>query len=98
MYARVIQVLLLPDTAPAASEYFRQQVGPALKQQAGFLNSRFLTNPTTQQCLMVTLWESEATRQGAESNGFLQGILQQMGQYFAGKPTVDYYQVDVQIV
>ena len=98
MYARVIQVLLQPETAPAAIEYFRQQVGPALKQQAGFLNSRFLTNAATQQCLMVTLWESEATRKGAESNGFLQGVLQQMGQYFASKPTIDYYQVDVQVV
>lgn len=98
MYARVIQVLLKPEAISPATNYFRESVGPALKQQAGFKNSRFLTNSTTNQCLMVTLWESEAARKGAETNGFLQDVLKNMGDYFAGKPAVDYYTVDVQIV
>ncbi|QHT65715.1 hypothetical protein GXP67_03055 [Rhodocytophaga rosea] len=98
MYARVIQVNLKPETISLATDYFRQSVGPALKQQAGFKNSRFLTNSSTNQCLMVTLWESEAARKGAETNGFLQDVLKKMGDYFASKPTIDYYTVDVQVV
>ena len=56
-----------------------------------------LTNPSTNQGLMVTIWESEAHRQAAETSGFLQGILKKMGDYFAGPPTIDYYEVNVQV-
>lgn len=97
MFARIIQVPLKPDTIPAATAYFRDSVGPALKQQQGFLNSRFLTNSSTQKCLMVTLWESEDARTGAETNGFLQDALKNMRDYFAGPPTIDYYEVNVQV-
>ncbi|WP_421828462.1 antibiotic biosynthesis monooxygenase family protein [Larkinella sp.] len=98
MYARVIQVLLKPNTISEATAYFRDSVGPALKELDGFKNSRFLTNPETNQCLMVTLWESEAARKNAETNGFLQGVLKKMGDYFAGSPTIDYYEVGIQVV
>ncbi|WP_460976633.1 hypothetical protein [Spirosoma knui] len=47
---------------------------------------------------MVTLWESEQHRQDAETSGFLQDVLKNMGQYFAGSPTVDYYEVGVQVM
>ncbi|GAB3500036.1 hypothetical protein GCM10027341_24540 [Spirosoma knui] len=98
MFARVIQVSLKPDTINEATRYFRDSVGPALKQIDGFKNSRFLTNPSTNKCLMVTLWESEQHRQDAETSGFLQDVLKNMGQYFAGSPTVDYYEVGVQVM
>lgn len=81
----------------AATDYFRATVGPALKEQAGFLNSRFLVDTVGNRCLMVTLWESEAARTQAETNGFLQEVLQQMKPYFAGAPTIDYYEVAVQV-
>ncbi len=97
MFARVIQVPLKPESINEAIDYFRDSVGPALKQLDGFKNSRFLTNPETNKGLMVTLWESEAHRQDAENSGFLQGVLQKMGNYFAGPPTVDYYEVSVQV-
>ncbi|GAB3911247.1 hypothetical protein GCM10028803_52190 [Larkinella knui] len=98
MYARVIQVPLKPDTINEATAYFRDSVGPALKELAGFKNSRFLTDSTTNKCLMVTLWESEEARTNAETNGFLQGVLKNMGSYFAGSPAIDYYEVGVQVV
>ena len=98
MYARVIQVPLKPGSIPEATAYFRDSVGPALKELDGFKNSRFLTDPATNKCLMVTLWESEAARKNAETNGFLQGVLKEMGGYFAGSPTIDYYEVGVQVV
>lgn len=98
MYARVIQVPLKPEYIAEAVTYFRESVGPALKQQEGFKNSRMLTNAETQQGLMVTIWESEAHRQTAETNGFLQDVLKHMSTYFAGQPTIDYYEVNVQVV
>ncbi|CCG98139.1 hypothetical protein FAES_0125 [Fibrella aestuarina BUZ 2] len=97
MYARIVQVPLQPGAAEKATTYFRDTVGPALKQQTGFLNSRFLVNTDTNRCLMVTLWESAETRTAAETSGFLQNVLQHMKPFFAGLPTVDYYDVAVQV-
>ena len=98
MYARIIQVQLLPGSVAEASDYFRDSVGPALKQQAGFANSRALFNDETNKCLLVTLWETEEARTASETNGFLQGVMTSMKQYFASPPAIDYYEVKVQVV
>jgi heme-degrading monooxygenase HmoA len=97
MYARVIQFPLKAESIVEAADYFQNSVGPALKKLDGFKNGRMLTNPSTNRGLMVTLWESEEHRRAAETSGFLQDVLKQMGNYFAGQPTVDYYEVSVQI-
>jgi hypothetical protein len=55
MFARIVYVPLKPEAVGAATGYFRDSVGPTLKEQPGFKNSRFLTNPTTNEGLMVTL-------------------------------------------
>lgn len=98
MYARVVQVPLVPASIPDATAHFQNSVGPALKELDGFMNSRFLTNSATNKCLMVTLWKTEAARDAAETNDFLQGVLQDMKPYFAGSPTIDYYEVGVQVI
>ena len=97
MYARIVQAPLQPGAIAEATAYFRETVGPALKAHAGFLNSRFLVDDEKNRCLMVTLWESAEARTEAETNGFLQSVLQHMKHYFTGPPTVDYYHVPVQI-
>ena len=97
MYARVIQFALKAESIPEAITYFRDSVGPALKELDGFKNSRMLTNSSTNRGLMVTIWESEAHRQAAEDNGFLQSVLKKMGDYLASSPTIDYYEVNVQV-
>ena len=98
MFARIVQVPLHAESISDATNYFQDSVGPALKDLPGFKNSRFLVNSTTNKCLMVTLWESEEARTGAETNGFLQGVLKDMKPYFAGAPAIDYYEVAVQVV
>ncbi len=98
MYARIVQVPLQPGAIAEATTYFRESVGPALKGHIGFLNSRFLVDEEKNRCLMVTLWESAEARTEAETNGFLQDVLQNMKKYFAGPPVVDYYQVPVQVI
>ncbi|GGB77020.1 antibiotic biosynthesis monooxygenase family protein [Dyadobacter sediminis] len=98
MYARVVQVLLKEGHIADATDYFRDSAGPALKKLPGFKNSRFLVSQATNQCLMVTLWETEEARTGAETNGFLQNVMTAMKPYFASQPTIDYYEVAVQVV
>ena len=97
MYARVIQFPLKAEHIAEAVDYFQTSVGPALKELDGFKNSRMLTNSSTNKGLMVTIWESEANRQAAETSGFLQEVLKKMGAYFDGPPTIDYYEVNVQV-
>jgi heme-degrading monooxygenase HmoA len=98
MYARIVQVLLQPGSIAEATNYFRESIGPALKDHPGFLNGRFLVDEANNRCLMVTLWESAETRTEAETNGFLQHVLQNMKIYFSGPPAIDYYHVPVQVI
>ena len=98
MYARIVQVPLQPGAVVEATNYFRESVGPALKGHAGFLSSRFLVDEEKSRCLMVTLWESAEARTEAETNGFLQDVLQNMKTHFDGPPVIDYYHVPVQVI
>ncbi|MBN8824474.1 MULTISPECIES: antibiotic biosynthesis monooxygenase [unclassified Spirosoma] len=97
MYARVIQFPFKPESIDEAVSYFQNTVAPALQNHDGFRSSRMLSNPETNKGLMVTLWDTEANRQAAETNGFLQGVIKHMSNYFAGPPTIDYYEVSVQV-
>jgi heme-degrading monooxygenase HmoA len=68
-----------------------------LKQQPGYLTSRFLTNADTNRCLAVMLWESEAHRAAAETSATLQPALARLQAYFVGAPTIDLYELAVQV-
>ncbi|GAB4021153.1 antibiotic biosynthesis monooxygenase family protein [Spirosoma koreense] len=98
MYARTLRGALLAESHSDAINYFRQSIGPALRQQAGFLNGRLLSSSLTHHCLMVMVWESETDRRAAETDGFLQTLFQHMQQYFDGQPTSGHYEVQVQVV
>lgn len=98
MYARIVQAPLQPEAVTEATAYFRDSVGPALKTHTGFINSRFLVDSVNNRCMMVTLWESAEARAEAETSGFLREVLTALKPHFAGQPTIDYYEVAVQVV
>lgn len=98
MYARIVHIPLLPGTTAGATAVFRDSIGPALKQQPGFANSRALFNQETSQCLLVTLWETIEARTGAETAGVLQDSMEQLKHFFAAPPTINYYDMTVQVV
>jgi len=93
MYARIVRVALLPETAAEAIDYFRNTVTPALQQHPGYSYSRCLYSPSDHQCLMVSVWESEEARVGAETSGLLTDVLNHLKEYVDGKPNVEYYQI-----
>ncbi|MFD2573083.1 antibiotic biosynthesis monooxygenase family protein [Spirosoma soli] len=95
MFARVVRVSLSTDTAAEAINYFRDTVTPALQQHPGFAYSRCLYAPSDHHCLMVSAWESEEARTGAETSGLLNDVLKHLRSYFDGKPTVEYYEIAV---
>jgi heme-degrading monooxygenase HmoA len=97
LYARIFQVPLRPGATEQAAELFRTEVGPVLKQQPGYVTSRFLTNADTNRCLAVMLWDNEQHREAAESSEALQQVFDHLQPCFAGPPTIDYYEVAVQV-
>lgn len=94
-YARIVKVSLTPELVSEAINYFRDTVTPALKEHAGFVYSRMLVEPSDNHCLMVSVWETEEARTGAETSGLLADVLKHLRDYFAGKPVVNYYEVSV---
>ena len=98
MFARIINAPLQPGAATEATDYFRESIGTELKKQAGFLNSRFLVNESTNQCLMVTLWQTEEDRQKSADVGYLKTALEGIKPRLAGPPAITCYEVTVQVV
>ena len=96
-YAQILQVALQPGTAQQVADLFRTEVGPALKQQPGYVTSRFLTNNETNRCLAVTLWDSEQHRDAADTSDSLQQALSHLQPCFDGLVTVDHYELAVQV-
>ena len=97
LYAQILQAALQPGTAQQVAEIFQTKVGPVLKQQLGYATSRFLTNADTNRCLAVMLWESEAHREAAETSVTLQGAFARLQPCFEGAPTIDKYELAVQV-
>jgi len=81
MHARTLEGFLRPDAHLDAVNYFRLTIGPALRQQPGFLNGRLLANTSTNRCLVITVWDTQADRQGADANRSLQTLLGHLQQY-----------------
>ncbi len=96
-YAQILQVALQPGAAPQMADLFRTEVGPVLRQQPGYVTSRFLTNADTNRCLAVMLWDSEAHRAAAETSKELQRALIHLQPHFDGTPTIDHYELAVQV-
>lgn len=97
LFARIFQVALKPDTTVLATNHFRDTIGPALKTQPGYVTSRFLTNATTNRCLAVMWWDNQEHHHAAESSGALDEIFRSMAVFSAGEPTVDFYELAVQM-
>lgn len=98
MYARIMEGQLAAAEAEEAINYVRQSLAPALRRQPGFLGGRLLRDPATQACLLVLVWESEADRARADTDGFLQTLLGHQKVYFVGQPRSHSYELQVQIV
>lgn len=95
MFARIVRVLLTAETADEAVNYFEDTVLPALKQHAGFAFGHCFYAPADHHCLMMSVWETEEARIGAETSGLLNQAVSHLSDFFDGKPTVEHYQVAV---
>jgi heme-degrading monooxygenase HmoA len=98
MFARVVTVQIQPEVHDEASQFYRDSVGAALKEQKGFHSTRLLVDRASSKCLMVTLWESEADMKASEASGFLKEQLGHLGRFFASPPNIDRFEIMVQLM
>ncbi|GAB3915530.1 antibiotic biosynthesis monooxygenase family protein [Larkinella terrae] len=97
MYARTLEGGLRAEAHSDATTYFRLSIGPALRQQPGFLHGQLLANSVTNQCLLLTVWETQADRQAADASRSLQTLLGHL-QHYCSQPLVSTdYQLNAQV-
>ena len=89
-------VQLQPGAADALSQYITDTVVPAAKQAQGFGGIQVLVNPSTNQGIAITFWDSEADMAtGEASSGYYTQALAGGARFFAGPPMRDTYEVRV---
>jgi len=98
MHARVILGKVKHDRQNEAIEIYRERLGPAAKEQKGFVSMHLLTDPDTSKFISITIWQSEEDMLGSESSGYLQKQLEKIIPLFVGPPTVQHYVVSGQTV
>jgi heme-degrading monooxygenase HmoA len=92
MYSRVtlLEIDTLRITIDEATELFRAEVLPRLREQEGFVGAVVLATPEGKG-MIVTAWESEAA--AAAAAGFASGELERYMTLFRAPPGREYYQV-----
>ncbi|WP_461044789.1 antibiotic biosynthesis monooxygenase family protein [Spirosoma harenae] len=97
MYAHLFEGCWQAQAHSDAIPYFRLTIGPALRQQSGFLNARLLMNPTTNQCILFIFWETAADRQRADADPVFQTLLGHL-QPYCSRPLVSAdYELSAQV-
>ncbi|RRA98127.1 antibiotic biosynthesis monooxygenase family protein [Larkinella rosea] len=97
MFARTLEGGLRAEALSDATTYFRLSIGPALRQQPGFLHGQLLANSATNQCMLLMIWETQADRQAADANRLLQTLLGHL-QHYCIQPLVPAdYELNAQV-
>ena len=98
MHARVATVQVQPGKTQEAIDIYKNSVVPAAKEQKGFQGAYLMTDASSGKALSITVWESEADMMAGESSsGYYQEQIGKFGSLFAGPPTLDHYEVSVDI-
>jgi len=91
MFARVTHVQAKPEMLQDVVALYQDFVTPLLKQQQGFESTLLLTDPSTGKGMSITVWDSEANRQAADSNGFLREQIAKVMPMLAAPPVPEGY-------
>ena len=98
MFARVTTVQVQADKVDEALGTLERSLLPAAEQQPGYKGYLLLTDRVAGRAIGITLWESaEAREAGASNAGSYQEQMGRLAQYFTGQPTVENYDVSVQV-
>ena len=95
MFVRVINTQAVADRIDDAVSTWRDKVAPTLKQARGFKGAYLTGDHETGRAVTFTIWE---TREDADAmNATLPQVMALFDGMFAGPPTVETYEVLVQV-
>ena len=95
MYARMINSQLVAGKTEEAVSIWRDKVAPGLKDVKGFKGAYLVGDRATGKGVTITLWE---TKEDADAmNASLQQTLALFDGLFVGQPSLDTYEVLVQV-
>jgi heme-degrading monooxygenase HmoA len=94
MYARVTNIRFPPEMKTEVSSVV-QGLAPILRRQQGFEGLQVLTDPSTGEGIIVSLWETEADAEASEANSSYIGQMSMMSSYLYEPLVPKTYEVSV---
>ncbi len=96
MYARVTSIRFSPDTR-AEVVGVAEGLTPILRQQRGFNGLQVLTDPSSGEGIIVSLWETVADAEAGEASSSYIGQMSMMSSFLYGQLVPKTYEVDVRV-
>jgi len=94
MYARVTNIRFPPEMKAEVSSVV-QGLAPILRRQRGFEGLQVLTDPSTGEGIIVTLWETEADAEASEATSSYIGQMSMMSSFLHEPLVPRTYEVSV---
>ena len=73
----------------------KDSILPAAKRQHGYEGGLWLTDPETNEAMVVTLWESREALEAGEASGYYREQLGKLGEALAGGVVSKAYEVSI---
>jgi heme-degrading monooxygenase HmoA len=94
MYARVTNIRFPPEMKAEVSSVV-QGLAPILRRQRGFEGLQVLTDPSTGEGIIVTMWETEADAETSEATSSYIGQMSMMSSFLHEPLVPKTYEVSV---
>ena len=97
MFARVISSHIVAGKRDEAARHWQEAVVPNTSKQPGFRGAYLMSEPEGTRSIVITLWETEADAKRVDTSGSYQQAVNAMNAFLMGQPTVEIYEVNVQV-
>jgi quinol monooxygenase YgiN len=91
MYARNVSFRLKPNMQSEYTRTFENQILPLLRKQKGFKDEFAFSNPSSQDAVVISLWENKANADDYNTNTYPQ-VLKTLTNLIDGTPQVRTYE------
>jgi heme-degrading monooxygenase HmoA len=91
MFARNVSFQLKSNMHSDYTRTFENEVLPLLRKQKGFKDEIALSNPGSQNAIVISLWDSKANAEAYNTNAYPQ-VLKTLGKFIDGTPRVQTFE------
>lgn len=93
MFVTVVQTQMKPADVEEATQLWREQVAPVMKDVPGFLRGTLVGDASTGSSLVFNVWASDADAAAFRATGQDQTLLGLFTGYYTAPPSVNRYEV-----